>query len=222
MAELWIWLAAGTVITCVGAADLAEQRNSSPMLRRILLGVRCVIYGCAVLFFSVEGLVVSMMHSECPAGVEYLLVPGAMVNQEEPGPVLRLRVESAEQYLHQNPQTTVVLCGGQGKGEAISEAECMRRMMIEAGISEERIWLEDRSTSTLENMRFAWELIADADASVGVITSNFHLWRTVRLAEKCGWNSVGGGAASCSGILLPHYMAREFLTISVYWLRGSL
>jgi uncharacterized SAM-binding protein YcdF (DUF218 family) len=71
-------------------------------------------------------------------------------------------------------------------------------------------------------MQNAFALIGDADASAAVVTSNFHVFRTQRLAEKSGWHTVHGIAAPFGGILLVHYMAREFLTISVDTLRGNM
>ena len=97
----------------------------------------------------------------------------------------------------------------------------MRRYLLGAGISEERMLLETRSSTTAENMRFAWELCGDPEARVCVVTSNFHVFRSVRLAAACGWGEVGAIAAPFTGVMLPHYMAREFLTLLVDRWRGN-
>ena len=115
-----------------------------------------------------------------------------------------------------------ILSGGQGSGENISEAECMRRALASYGLSEDRMLLETKSTTTAENMQFSYELYGDPDASVGIVSSNFHLYRSIRLAKKCGWTRVYGIPAPFRGIMLPHYIAREFLTITVDTLRGNM
>lgn len=217
---LWVWLAGGAVIFSLGALEL--PRRMPRVLRRCCTALRIFVCVCAAAFFLVEGLVLSGMWARCPDGVDYLIVPGAKVNGEEPGRALRSRIDTAYAYLAANPDTKAILCGGQGEGESISEAECMRRALTAYGIGGERLILESRSRSTSENMRFAYALAGSPEASAGVATSNFHVYRSVRLAAACGWGEVYGLAAPFSGILLPHYMAREFLTITVDSLRKNM
>ena len=222
LSVLWVWLAAGLTITCLGLVDLWIWLHPVRFVAAILTVLRWIIILCAAAFFCVVYLVVSDMHYTCPVNADYLIVPGAKVYGKEPSDALRSRIDLAWEYLSRNPDTVAILSGGQGSGESISEAECMRRVLISYGLSEDRILLEDRSTTTAENMQFSYGLYGDPEASVGIVTSNFHLYRSIRLAKKCGWTKVYGVPAPFRGILLPHYIAREFLTVTVDTLRGNM
>ena len=85
-----------------------------------------------------------------------------------------------------------------------------------------RILLEDRSTNTFENMTFSKALIDREDAAVGIITNNFHVWRSLRLARRAGLANVHGIAAEYTGPTLIHFMVREAISIAVWFLRGRL
>jgi len=218
---LWVWAAAGTVLILVGLAD-RKTAGRRGWIRLPVLVLRYAILVCAVWFFSVQALVISAMNDRAPAGADVILVLGAQVKGEQPGIALTARLESAYEYLSDNPGTRAILCGGQGPGENVTEAECMHRFLTERGIDESRLTREDRSTSTAENVRFAREMAGEEPGTAVVLTSHFHLWRAVRLARSCGWETAVGHAAPFSPILTPHYMAREFLTITVDTLRGNL
>ncbi len=218
---LWVWLVAGVTLVVLGTADLL-MRAAPRWVRGVIVFFRCVILVCVVWFFSIQALVFSGMFADCEAQVDYVLVAGAMVYGETPSTALLARIDAAYEYMTAYPDAVAVLCGGQGAGEDITEAECMRRVLAERGIPPERMILEDRSSTTAENMRNARVLIEDESASAVVVTSNFHVFRTVRIAEKSGWREVYGIAAPFRGIMVVHYMAREFLTVSVDTLRGNM
>ena len=219
---LWVWLAAGGTILLLSLVDLWMWFRPIRLIRIGIAILRWTIVACAVWFFSVIGLVMSGMQYTCPERANYLIVPGAKVYGDQPSDALQARIDLAWDYLAQNPDTVVILSGGQGNGEDISEAECMRRVLMSYGLAEDRILLEDRSTTTAENMQFSYALYGDPEASVGIVTSNFHLYRSIRLAKKCGWTRVYGIPAPFRGIMLPHYIAREFLTVTVDTLRGNM
>lgn len=222
LSVLWVWLAAGLTIIVLGMVDLWMWFHPIRPVRVVVALLRWIIIGCAAAFFSVVYLVMSDMHYTCPVHADYLIVPGAKVYGDQPSDALRARIDLAWDYLSQSPDTVAILSGGQGSGENISEAECMRRVLMSYGLTEDRIRLEEKSTTTAENMQFSYALYGDPDASVGIVTSNFHLYRSIRLAKKCGWTNVYGIPAPFSGILLPHYIAREFLTVTVDTLRGNM
>ncbi len=96
------------------------------------------------------------------------------------------------------------------------------QMCVLYGIAEERLILEPHSATTAENVRNACLLIDDPAATVAVVTSNFHVYRTMCIARKAGFSNVHGIAAPFRSFMLPHYMAREFLTITVDTLRGNM
>lgn len=110
---------------------------------------------------------------------------------ERPSRVLSERLCAAYEYLNRNPKAVCVLSGGQGDGEEISEAECMYRYLTGRGIDGARLLLEDRSTTTAENLQYSMELLQQhgIDGSVTIITSEFHEYRANQTAKRLGITS---------------------------------
>lgn len=145
---------------------------------------------CGLLMIPV--IIVSIIHIQMiktanqtpPANIPYLIVLGAKVNGEEMSLSLLNRAKTALSYLEDNPNTIVIVTGGKGKGENMTEAEALRRFFIENHINENRILVEDRSTSTYENLKFTKELYAIDEAVI--VSNDFHLYRATTFANKVG------------------------------------
>ncbi|MED3553438.1 YdcF family protein [Cytobacillus praedii] len=137
-------------------------------------------------------IIISLIHIQIvktaqltpPSNIPYLIVLGAKVNGEEMSLSLQYRAKTALSYLEDNPKTVVIVTGGKGKGENITEAEALRRFFIENHINENRILVEDRSTSTYENLKFTKELY-EIDEAV-IVSNDFHLYRATTFANKVG------------------------------------
>ena len=153
-----------------------------------------------------------------PAGVPYLIVLGAKVNGEEMSLSLLYRAQKALEYLKLNPDTKVVVTGGQGTGEHITEAEALSRFFLENGIQEQRILQEALSTSTYENLKFTKELY-DLDEAV-IVSNDFHLYRSITLAKKLGINGHPL-AADTPTIVKTSLFIREYAAIIKMKLLGS-
>lgn len=123
----------------------------------------------------------------------------------EPSMLLQDRLETALDYLEEDPDILVVVSGGQGSNEPVSEAACMADWLEEKGISEDRIFLEDQSSNTKENLIFSKDLLAREGIDVGetdvlVVSNGFHLTRARMLAERFGYGEVSTLAAPSSHI----------------------
>ena len=140
---------------------------------------------------------------------DYLIILGAHVNGRVPSDSLERRIRKAEQYLKSHPMTKVIVSGGQGKGEDITEAEAMEIYLWEHGIEKERILKETASTTTRENLRFSKALFTPEIVTVGIVTNNFHLHRSCALANRLGYPHVYPISAGCKGSLFLNYMMRE-------------
>ena len=169
-----------------------------------------------------EGFVISGMNATAPPGMDYLLVLGASVYADGPSPALTRRVNAVMDCLDQHPDAVIISSGGQGRNEPISEAQCIRDELIKRGVDPGRILMEDKSTNTQENMEFSKALIDRPDAAVGVVTNNFHIWRSLQHARRAGLTNVHGIAAEYTGPTLIHFMVREAISIVANFLRGSL
>lgn len=179
------------------------------------------------LFTVLETMVVrGSFADESDAPVSAVIVLGAGVNGETPSLTLRTRIDAAAAYLEEHPDVPVVLSGGQGPGEAITEAECMRRALVRRGVDESRLYPEERSTSTQENLRYSRaileELGVDPARRVAIITSDFHLCRA-----RLMW---GGDTAAVPAhlpstlyfqCLTVNYFIREAFGLAAYFVYGG-
>lgn len=153
--------------------------------------------------------------------LDYIIVLGAQVRSDGPSVVLLRRMEAAADYLAANPSTRCIASGGQGANEPESEAKAIKRFMSECDIASSRIALEDRSTSTCENLAFSRELI-EPGSSVGIVTSDFHMYRALATARKQGFRGAVGIAAPSSRFFLPNNVLRETLAIGKALLKGDM
>lgn len=147
------------------------------------------------------------------------IVLGCRVYGERASLSLLERLEAAYDYLIENPEADCIVSGGQGSDEAISEAECMYRWLVEQGIDESRIYKEDKSTSTEENIAFSKKIIEEEGLfqKVVIITSDYHSYRAGMIADAHGlvWGSEPGHTAIW---LLPTYYVRELYAILAEWI----
>lgn len=220
LSVLWIWLVAGAVCVGIGLGWFNGAWARVPAMLRTAAYVACMLFLMA--FILTEAMVISCFHAKGEKNLDYLIVLGAAVKGTAPSNALAYRIETACRYMRENPRTKAIVSGGQGPGEDISEAECMKREMARCGIPASRIQKEDQSASTSQNIRFSYRFIGDNHVRVGVVSSNFHVYRAVEIAKKQGPYPVCPIAAAYPGILLPHYAVREFLTITADKALGHL
>ena len=171
---------------------------------------------------ALEGLVISGMESVAPKGLDYMIVLGARVDPDGPSPALNRRLNAVMACLDDHPDAVIIATGGQGRDEPMSEARCIREELTRRGVDPARILMEETSTSTIENLKNAMALMNDPSASVGIITNNYHVYRSVQLAKKAGLQNACGIAAQYTGHTRFHYMIREAICIVADFLRGNL
>ncbi|MEH7344786.1 YdcF family protein [Bacillus sp. JJ1532] len=151
-------------------------------MKKILILISAAIILLLIIIIGIHQSMMETAKKTPPHSVPYLIVLGAKVNGEEMSLSLLFRAKKALEYLKENPETNVIVTGGQGNGENITEAEALRRFFIEQGISEDRILKEELSTSTYENLKYTKD-IYDIDEAV-IVSNDFHLYRSLKLAEK--------------------------------------
>lgn len=142
-----------------------------------------------------------------------VIVLGCQVRGETPSTMLAKRCDAALETLSEYPNAVCVVSGGKGNGENISEAEAMRRYLVERGIPESRIIAEDRSTSTRENIRLSAELLRERGIDRAVIVTNeFHQYRADIYARNSGL-TVGHHSAKTPLYNLANYWVREWAAL---------
>ena len=175
-----------------------------------------------VIFGTVEGMILTQFHASPAQGADYVIILGAQWKPQGPSEVLRRRLDSAAKYLEQNPDTVVIVSGGQGSNEPVSEAAGMRQYLIDIGISDERILVEDRSANTMQNLLFSGNLLDKQNNRVVIVTNNFHVFRAMQIARKQGYAKAEGLAASSVAGFLPNNMLREFAGVLKDFLMGNM
>lgn len=147
-----------------------------------------------------------------------LVVLGCRVYGERPSLSMQERLEAAYEYLTEYPESVCILSGGKGNGENITEAECMYRYLVNKGIAEERLYKEEASTTTRENLLFSKQLIEEQGLNpvVAIATSEYHEYRAGLIAKSLGieYAAVPGKTAIW---LFPTYYVRELYAILYEW-----
>ena len=145
-----------------------------------------------------------------------LIVLGGGIRGEKVTLPLKLRLDKAIEYHHKNPDALIVVTGGQGFQETVTEAYAMEKYLVENGIDKNRIIKEEKATSTFENMKFSKEILDSYftnDYSVCIITNNFHIFRGTTIAKNRGFKDVTHIHAGLQWYnILPCYL-RESLAI---------
>ena len=179
------------------------------------------VYGEAMLLSSVLcGLIAAKKRPSY--NKTHILILGCSVGDDgKPMPLLQGRIDralefAAEQKEHGGRQIKFVPSGGQGSDEVISEAESMKRYLISKGVDEAYILPEGRSTNTVENMRFSYELIkADCESPrIAFSTSNYHVLRSGMISSAEGLDAEGIGART-KWYFWPNAFIREFVGLLV-------
>lgn len=212
------------VILCYFLLGLLGRSHvmAAKVLKTVLSSVICIGVVAAALTFAV---IHKAAQGDANAQEEYLVVLGAGVRGTTPSTILGDRIGAAADYLNENPDVICIVSGGQGPGEDISEAQCMYDRLTAAGIDPERIWMEDQSTSTRENLQFSLDLIEMKTGSrpdaLRVLSSEFHLYRAAMVAEKCGISISGVPAKTSHVTLWVNYMMREIVAVWYYTVLGG-
>ena len=221
-------------ILCVGLIFLnrwANMSHAGVLCRRILL----LFLAVGLIVFAVtEGFILragnpARLREEGHDSPDAVIVLGAGVNGSRASVVLQSRIDAVKAFLNgtydEDLGTTsndipVILSGGQGAGEDISEAQCMYDALVKAGVDPNRLYLEEGSTTTAENFANAKALLTElgldpATAKVAVVTSDFHIFRAGFIAAGEGLDTYGVPAELPKNWwwLGANYYVREFFAL---------
>lgn len=177
--------------------------------------------GLAFLSFMLVFLVFGGIVDGASGKEKSVIVLGAGLRGETVSGVLRRRLDAAVEYYNTNNNIFIVVAGGQGPDEAIPEAHAMKKYLMDKNVPEEKIIVEDKSTSTEENFLFAKELLIEHGVSpnetMAFSTNNFHCYRSKKYAEMAGFTDVNTISASTGfESLMPCYL-REVFAVMYLW-----
>lgn len=155
---------------------------------KVLIALLCA----GVLMFSaLLGAVLYGSYDHVRGDPGVMVILGCQVKSWGPSILLQDRLDTALEYWEEHPDITIVVSGGQGPDEHISEAQAMYDYLVEQGVDEEQILLEDQSHNTVQNLSCSIKLLAeegfDTTDDMIVVSNGFHLTRVRMLWERvCG------------------------------------
>ncbi|MBQ6835888.1 MAG: YdcF family protein [Clostridia bacterium] len=144
----------------------------------IIFGIICLVTG--VVSLHLYGSNDNVTYHE-----DAVIILGAGIKGERLSLTLKYRLDKGLEYIALNPNAKIIVTGGKGPGESITEAEAMRRYLVSQGIENDRIIIEDKATSTYENLMYSSEFLNEGDEVV-IVTDGFHIFRGVSMAKKFG------------------------------------
>ena len=191
-----------------------KQNKTAKIIYRVL----CILF--AVMLLWVIFLLGAMAYfaAKPPKENATVVVLGCQVRGDNPSLLLKKRIDTAFEYLQANPRTKCIASGGQGSDENISEAECIKQYLVDMGIDENRIFIENRSVNTNENIRFSAEIIKQngLNENMAIVTDGFHEMRAALIAKRLGYEC---GAVSSK---TPMRYVSAFTTREVIALTAAL
>lgn len=202
-----------TNIHLIQLGDIAVNRDLSYSLAYVLSFLECMLLSTIVCTFLAT-------FYKPPHDKDYLLILGCCIRDDGTlTPILKGRADAAirferEQFADTGKHAKFVPSGGQGADEVISEAEAMKRYLMEQGYPEEQIIKEDKSVNTFQNILFSRQKIEeDAGSAEGVkaafATTNYHVFRGYVLSKKHNLDAQGISAKT-KWYFYPNAFLREF------------
>lgn len=197
--------------------ELRKKWKKKRFVKFWVYGAEGVVMLVFVLTIVMTSFMVHAANKE-PEGTETLVVLGCRVYGERASLSLRERLDAAYEYLEAHPDAYCVVSGGQGAGETISEAECMYRYLTDKGIDGSRIYKEDASTTTRENLQFSLQVIEENNLppNIAIATSEYHQYRAGLIAKGLGIKNTAVCGKTAKW-LLPTFYVRELYGILYEW-----
>lgn len=176
-----------------------------------------------VIFIGVESIIIYNGHHHDTQKPDYLVVLGAGLRGRSISASLLYRLETALDFHDMYPDVKIVVSGGQGKGEDMTEALAMRNFLVDNGVDPSLIIMEDKSTNTYENFLYSKNVLEEEtvkeDFTITIISNNFHMYRAKFLAKEVGFNTHGYPAPSHKASALVFYVREFFGVIKAYIFR---
>ena len=198
--------------------DILSSKNIGKV---ILNAISIILLLCILLAIIISGMMIFKMNNH-PNEPNNIIVLGCKVKGIKPSLMLKRRLDTAYEYLLENNDVIAIVSGGKGSDEQISEAQCMKEYLVSKGISESRIIMEDKSTSTFENFKFSKDILKERNLStdtITVVTDGYHQLRASMIAKKLNFKTYSISGYT-SWYLLPTYFVREWFGVVYQFMFG--
>ena len=179
-----------------------QGRRPRRIWKRLLTVLFTLILMGTLAFFILLGVVLAGSHDDIQGEPGVMVILGCQVKPEGPSMLLQDRLNKALDYWKEHPDITIVVSGGQGPDEPVTEARAMADYLIQAGVPEDSLLLAAQSHNTSQNLHYTMDCLREAgtDLSQGVVvvSNGFHLARVRMLAQRAGFEQVSTLAAPSS------------------------
>ena len=213
---LGIVVEVGEIATFMAVMTPYSDRPESRIFAMASAAVGATVIYASLSFLMFMFYCIFLMVIPLRRDFDYVIVLGAGLREGMyPTKLLSDRVDKAIRVYHEDPTKPYMIpSGGKGNDERISEAEAMKRYMIEKGIPEEAIIPEDASRTTYENLVNSKKIIDERGGGryVAIVTSNYHVYRALRYARRIGLNCTGIGS-HVAYYFWPSALIREYIAI---------
>ena len=205
------------------AALVVLHRFLPAALWKLVVALVCL--GLAYFCF-VESFIIKNARTDPEPERDYLIVLGAAVYGDQPSLTLIRRMEGAMDYLERYPDSVAIVSGGMGAGETVSEGRVMYDWMCAHGVDPSRLIVEDKATSTEENLINSFVIIREMgdepQGKVAIVSSAYHLYRAKLFAQKLGVDDAAGVAAPRGYFfVMLNYFIREAFGVTHFWVFGN-
>jgi len=184
------------------------------------------LFFCFILsFIIIQILIINNMRGvniTNNSGTDYLIILGCHATSENTTQLLAERGFAAVSYLNKNPETKVIVSGGQGYKDDITESEALKRLLLINNIDINRILTEDKSENTQENLKFSNDLYNLLDKNVIIVTSDYHIFRALSIAKKLKYTNVSALSSRSPRYILPALHIREYVSVIHNLIYGRL
>lgn len=177
-----------------------------------------IIAVCIVILFS-GFLMIYGSNDNVTYKEDAVIVLGAAVHGDTPSLTLKKRLDTAVEYHTQNPDALIIVSGGKGQGENVTEAEAMEKYLLDKGVNSEVIIKESAATSTYENFLFSNKLIKERlgdNVAVTYITNEYHIMRAGLCAKRAEVNNITHIHSNTSISYIISGVLRECLAVVKY------
>ncbi len=212
---LGIFVAIGEIATVVFVLGLSGYADiAAASLWFLLVAMTVFYFSCLVLSFVLYSVFMQIMPHRM--NFDYVIIHGCgLSGGERVTKLLSNRLDRAIGIWRKcGGRPFLIPSGGQGSDEKLSEAEAMKQYLIDHGIPEEKILPEDASATTRENLLNS-KVIIDARGGgkkTALVSSNYHVFRCLRIARKVGLKCTGIGA-DVALYFWPSALIREFIAV---------
>lgn len=168
------------------------------------------------IFIIIEGIIwsniINPSNAQIVGKAPYVVVLGSGLTGDKPGAILEGRLNVAIEYLNTYKDAKVICSGGQGVGEIIPESFAMKSYLLSKGIASDRIILEDKSKTTIENLVNTKKILTglkQEHSKIVIATSSFNILRVKIIAHELDLNAKYIGSTTKFRFNL-NYSIREF------------